>query len=400
MGIKTSSPRGRGTASKSTSKPRSSGPASGTGRIERCREAAERANHWLTERSLLSSHPWKGLVGLPRKIVDGSHYVGTNVFVLLAEQDSGKLMSALWGSFKALKEKGLTVKRDSVHTDAIYFGRRQPNAGQSGSRTAGATGVAPEDAAVPSGDDGVTTPPSSSSAPSGSRIMQPVQLFNVAQCVEFNFDPGPAQADITGLLTRWSDCRVAAQSLRKWLEEATTSDPLEQHETELVERLGADIAFMRRTGAMDVIAERLPAVPDLGMRFMKVSGVAYSLSKAIEERVFGPTQQNGQAAASSSAVSPPAPSASSEVPEAAPPVTPDAAVGSASESTEPDTPAIEPAHPGAEGAPAVQEVLKPAKRARSPRRMAKAASPQPTPSPDPIAEANEPPEQPDWLNSW
>ncbi|WP_420213351.1 ArdC-like ssDNA-binding domain-containing protein (plasmid) [Burkholderia aenigmatica] len=404
MGIKTSSPRPRGTATKSTSRRRASGTigGQGTGRVERCRDAADRANRWLTERSLLTSHPWKGLIGLPKKIADGSPYVGTNVFVLLAEQDRGRFMSALWGSFKALKENGFTVKRDSVHTDAIFFGRKQTNAGQSGSRVQVATAGTSDDTGAPRPDD-PTGGTAAAPTQTGSRVIQPVQLFNVAQCVEFSFDPGPSVGDPANLLSRWSECRVAGTRLRKWLQEMTQSDPLEPYEVELVERLGADIAFMRRTGAMDVIEDRLPVVPDLGNRFMKVCGTAYSLSKAIEEQVFGAAQQAGPAP-SLPPSNPPADASAVEPESAAAPATegaPQEATSEALTSSSTSAAVTVPEPEVASTANATEaDVPRAVKRKRSPRRAAGTAGAADAAAPKAVAEPDVIEEQPDWMNSW
>ncbi|MBR8043375.1 DUF1738 domain-containing protein [Burkholderia cenocepacia] len=271
-------------------------------RQQQCIDAVSAANTWLATRAAMKS-PWAGLAGLPRKVVDGGHYTGTNAIILMAAQDALGYRSSLWGSFKALKDKDLKLTKDSRHTKAIFGGfieRRvkaadMPKAGLDAApavATAGADSKAPSNSPDDAGqDDGAKR----SKVPT----LQPIQLFNVAQCEGFLSDPLPqvSSEKLDEIRTQWLACSSEAViQFARWEEEHPGVD-LEPEEVALIVRLATDFAVLRRTGQMDAITEPLPTVPDMGTRFMKACGISWELSTEVADKVYGKEKSESDAKA-------------------------------------------------------------------------------------------------------
>ncbi|PEH40439.1 hypothetical protein CRM94_17120 [Burkholderia gladioli] len=256
-------------------------------RHRQCLDAVSAANTWLATRAPMQS-PWAGLPGLPRKVADGEHYAGTNAIILMAAQDTLGYRSVLWGSFKALKDKDLKLTKGSRNTTAIFGGYIERRS-KSDIRNTGLDSVS-----APANDNAsskIAQDDGKEDAEKRSRVptLQPVQLFNVAQCHGFLSDPSTQALPehLASVHRQWLACSTeAVVQFARWDEEHPGVE-LNAEEVALIVRLATDFAVLRRTNAPEAISEPLPTVPDMGARFMKVCGVSWELSSEVADKIFG-----------------------------------------------------------------------------------------------------------------
>jgi hypothetical protein len=234
--------------------------------ISTCLDKVAQTRAWMLTR-LVQPHPWKGLSTLPQK-TDGTFYSGTNVPLLWAQQDMLGSRSPLWGTHKAFRLLGKSLKGGSLPQTAIWFKFIDEPVAQSGAGR---------------NDDPFHLEPVGRSQ--RKRVLQPITLYNECQTESYRHvlpDPCPEHSVRSLLAPFPAFCR---QYLQRWnaLPENENRPISKQEETFLI-RFATDLAAVGAgyVHASDIAAPYPGAAIEAltsadASRLMKLAGIAQEM---------------------------------------------------------------------------------------------------------------------------